>query len=297
VEEHDPDPVEVLRRFNRSFTQRIGALEESFLGSGRSLGLSRLLFEIGRSGDDVADLRERLGLDSGYLSRLLRHLEGEGLVEVSSHATDGRRRQVSLTKAGRAEWRRLDADSDRAAAALLAPLSDRQRAEVAAALGSAERLLAAATVTIDEVDPASPPAQTAMQAYFDELDRRFPTGFDADGAAERDIEALAPPGGTFLLLRSGTQPVGCGGVQSLGDGVGEVKRMWIHPEWRGLGLARRLLGALEDHARGLGHQRVVLDTNSELGEAVALYESAGYASVERYNDNPYAQRWFAKPLR
>lgn len=289
-------PIDVLRRFNRSFTQRIGALDESFLGSGRSLGLSRLLFEVGEAGADVADLRERLGLDSGYLSRLLRQLEGDGLVAVTSHATDGRRRQVHLTRKGQAEWHRLDADSDRAAATLLAPLSTRQQTEVAAALAVVERLLAAATVTLDVVDPASEPAQAAMRAYFDELDRRFPTGFDTTGAAASDLEALSPPAGTFLLVRTGTEPIGCGGVQSLGDGVGEVKRMWIQPAWRGLGLARRLLTTLEDHARHLGHQRIVLDTNGELTEAIALYGSAGYEPIARYNDNPYAQHWFAKPL-
>lgn len=295
MEHHELTPIDVLRRFNRSFTQRIGALDESFLGSGRSLGLSRLLFEIGESGADVLELRERLGLDSGYLSRLLRQLEAEGLVEVGSHATDGRRRQVSLTDLGRNEWHRLDDDSDRAATMLLSPLSGRQQEEVATALGVVDRLLAAATITFDVADPAGEPAQAAMQAYFDELDRRFPTGFDAAGAAN-DIEALSPPQGTFLVVRSVTEAIGCGGVQALGPGVGEVKRMWIDPDWRGLGLARRLLTALEDHARRLGHHRIVLDTNSELAEAVALYESAGYEAVERYNDNPYAQRWFAKAL-
>ncbi|MGK2948501.1 MAG: GNAT family N-acetyltransferase [Acidimicrobiales bacterium] len=158
------------------------------------------------------------------------------------------------------------------------------------------RLRAADAVTFDVVDPAGEPAQVAMRAYFDELDRRFPTGFDAAGAAARDIEAMSPPDGTFLVVRTGTETIGCGGVQALGDGVGEVKRMWIGPEWRGLGLARRLLAELEDGARRLGHHRIVLDTNSELAEAVALYESSGYEPVERYNDNPYAQRWFAKAL-
>lgn len=296
MEAAERDPVDVLRRFNRSFTQRIGVLDESFLGSGRSLGVSRLLFEIGATGADVAELRERLGLDSGYLSRLLRQLEGEGLVEVSAHVTDGRRRLVHLTPHGRTEWHRLDADSDQAAATLLAPLSERQQEEVAAALVVVERLLGAATATFDVADPASDPAQAAMQAYFDELDQRFSTGFDSTGATSSDIEALSPPTGTFLLVRSGTHTIGCGGVQALGDGVGEVKRMWIHPDWRGLGLARRLLATLEHHARGLGHRRIVLDTNGELVEAVALYESAGYQPVPRYNDNPYAQHWFAKPL-
>jgi ribosomal protein S18 acetylase RimI-like enzyme len=80
------------------------------------------------------------------------------------------------------------------------------------------------------------------------------------------------------------------------DATAEIRRMWIGPAWRGLGLGRRLLGHLETTAGGLGYRHVVLDTNQTLREAIALYEAAGYHSIERYNDNPYAQRWFAKEL-
>lgn len=73
--------------------------------------------------------------------------------------------------------------------------------------------------------------------------------------------------------------------------------MWIAPEWRGLGFARRLLAELEQRASSLGYAAVLLDTNAALVEAIALYESSGYEAVERYNDNPYAERWFSKPLR
>src|SRR5436190_24341169 len=120
----------VLRRFNRTYTQRIGALDDSFLGTGRPLGPSRLLFEIGSGGDDgatVRELRERLGLDSGYLSRLLRSLEADGLVAVGPDATDRRRRRVRLTRRGRTARRRLDERSEDLARSLVAPLSERQR--------------------------------------------------------------------------------------------------------------------------------------------------------------------------
>lgn len=135
-----------------------------------------------------------------------------------------------------------------------------------------------------------------MQRYFGELDGRFPGGFDPGEAGSDDADALAPPAGVFLLARCDGQTVGCGGLQRVDDGLAEVKRMWIHPQWRGLGLAKRLLGDLEEHARRLGYRRVVLDTNAELHEAMSLYESSGYAAIERYNDNPYAQRWYAKDL-
>jgi len=287
----------VLRRFNRSYTQRIGVLAESYLDTGRPLGLSRLLFEIGTSGAGIAELRRRLGLDSGYLSRMMRQLEQEGLVVVEPDPADGRQRIVRLTADGRHEWHRLEDRSEATARRLVDPLSARQRAELAGALAAADRLLRAATVDIDEVDPRSAEAQSAMAQYFAELDDRFPTGFDpGDGGAAADVVELRAPHGAFLVMRSDLDLVGCGGVQRIDAQTGEVKRMWIHPAWRGLGLGARMLARLEDAARVLGRTRVVLDTNASLTEAIAMYGRAGYRSIERYNDNPYAERWFAKDL-
>ena len=291
------DDVAVLRRFNRSYTQRIGVLAESYLDTGRPLGLSRLLFEIGTSGAGIAELRRRLGLDSGYLSRMMRQLEQEGLVVVEPDPADGRQRIVRLTADGRHEWHRLEERSEATARRLVDPLSARQRAELAGALAAADRLLRAATVDIDEVDPRSAEAQSAMAQYFAELDDRFPTGFDpGDGGAAADVVELRAPHGAFLVMRSDLDLVGCGGVQRIDAQTGEVKRMWIHPAWRGLGLGARMLARLEDAARVLGRTRVVLDTNASLTEAIAMYGRAGYRSIERYNDNPYAERWFAKDL-
>ena len=92
-------------------------------------------------------------------------------------------------------------------------------------------------------------------------------------------------------------PVACGGVRDLGDGVGEIKRMWVHDGWRGAGLGARLLRRLEEVSAEMGHRTVRLDTNGTLTEAIAMYERAGYRAIERYNDNPYAQAFFEKRLR
>ncbi|HEU5082866.1 MAG TPA: uroporphyrinogen-III synthase [Acidimicrobiales bacterium] len=146
------------------------------------------------------------------------------------------------------------------------------------------------------VDPRSEEAVTAMAAYFAELDARFPGGFDPGDALEADAERLEPPTGAFVLARHGGDVVGCGGVQTIGDGTGEIKRMWVAPSARGSGLGRRLLAELEDRCRALGHRTVRLDTNATLTEAIAMYERAGYLPVARYNDNPYADRFFEKPL-
>lgn len=276
-----------LRAFNRTWTQRVGVLEESFLGTGRPLNVSRLLFEIGPDGASVRELRDRLELDSGYLTRLLHRLAGEELVEVRPDPADRRRRLVGLTAAGLAAWRDLEERSEALAGRLLEPLTPRQRHRLAEALATADLLVRAATVQLRETGPEDPVARAAADRYFAELDRRFPTGFDP---GEPDHE------GRFLLATSAGEPVAYGGVRALPDGSAEVKRMWVDDAWRGAGLGARMLRELEALAARLGHDRVVLDTNGTLVEAIALYERAGYSPVPRYNDNPYAQAWFAKDL-
>ena len=103
-------------------------------------------------------------------------------------------------------------------------------------------------------------------------------------------------GGAFVLATSEGEPVACGGVRHLREGTGEIKRMWVHPGWRGAGLGSRLLRELEDVCRSLGHTVVRLDTNRTLVEAISMYERSGYRHIERYNENPYAQAFFEKEL-
>ncbi|CAN5662811.1 helix-turn-helix domain-containing GNAT family N-acetyltransferase [soil metagenome] len=290
-----PDPTDVLRRFNRTYTQRIGALDESFLGLGLPLASARLVFEIGTTGTTtdtgVGALRERLGLDSGYLSRLLRGLEDRGLVVVAADPADRRRRQASLTRAGLALHGRLERRSYELAQRLVAPLTERQLARLTDALATADLLVRAATVELREVDPTGEPATVSMQRYFAELDERFAGGFDA---------GTPTPPDTFTVATSDGDPVACGGVQRIGadarGGIDEIKRMWVDPSWRGAGLGARLLRHLEDVVRGRGHTVVRLDTNGVLGDAIAMYERSGYRRIERYNDNPYAELFFEKML-
>src|SRR5829696_8652386 len=158
-----------VRRFNRTVTQRAGALEAGFLGLGRPLGAARVLWELGPEGCEVRALRRRLALDSGYLSRLLRGLEAEGLVAVAPAAGDRRRRNVALTAAGRAERAELDARSDAVAEAMIANLLPDQQDRLVAAMGEVERLLAAAEVEVRRADPEEPDARRCVGAYFAEL--------------------------------------------------------------------------------------------------------------------------------
>jgi DNA-binding MarR family transcriptional regulator len=288
------DPVAVVRRFNRSYTQRIGVLDDSFLGLGMPLGPARLLFEIGAAPGTAQALRGRLGLDSGYLSRLLRRLERDGLVTVVPDPADRRRRQVTLTPAGRERWAELERRSDERARLLVDPLTPRQRDRLARALAEADLLVRAATVTFCPADPSSDVARDVVGRYFAEIGRRF--GFDPSGETDKDVKLLVPPTGLLVVAVSDGEPVACGGLLTIAPGLGELKRMWVHDDWRGAGLGSRLLRHLEDQSRAFGHGILRLDTNGALTEAIGMYQRAGYLAIDRYNDNPWATHFFEKQL-
>ena len=288
--------TERVRSFNRTVTQRIGVLQDEYLSRGRPLGASRVLWEIGDDGTDLRTLRVRLDLDSGYLSRLVRSLEDDGLVAVEPSPGDKRVRTVRITKAGRAERKVLDRRSDELARSLLTPLSDSQRDKLVDAMQLVERLLTAGLVDVAVEDPSSSAARFCIESYFSELDTRFDTGFDASQSISADVNELTEPAGLLLVARLRGEPVGCGALKFHGAKPAEVKRMWVAPTARGLGVGRRILGELEERARRRRVRVVHLETNKTLREAMSLYRSAGYLEVERFNDEPYAHHWFEKRL-
>jgi DNA-binding MarR family transcriptional regulator/ribosomal protein S18 acetylase RimI-like enzyme len=285
-----------VRSFNRTVTQRVGALQDKYLARDRPLGASRVLWEIGAGATDVRSLRARLDLDSGYLSRLLRSLEGDGLVVVGPDRSDKRVRSVRLTARGRNERTLLDRRSDELARSLLAPLSSDQRARLIDAMDVVERLLSAGLVEVAIDDPRSPAARYCLESYYAELNSRFDTGFDPELAISTTAEELTEPAGLLLVARLHGEPIGCGALKLQGDVPFYIKRMWVAPEARGLGVGRRLLAELEDHARRRGADVVHLETNKTLREAATLYRSAGYVEVDPFNDEPYAHHWFEKRL-
>lgn len=288
--------VQRARSFNRTVAERIGALDDRFLGRARPMGASRTLWEIGPEGIEVRALRARLALDSGYTSRVLRSLERQGLVRVDTSPDDRRVRRVHLTEAGLAERAELDRRSNDVAWSLLEPLSDVQRARLVAAMSDVERLLCASMVRFAIEDPATPDARWCIEQYFSELNVRFGAGFDPSLSISADAHELTPPAGALLIARLRGQPVGCGAIKFHPGAPAELKRMWVAPEARGLGLGRRLLQELERHARGAGVEVLRLETNRSLQEAIALYRSSGYCEVESFNDEPYAHHWFEKRL-
>lgn len=288
--------VSTVRRFTRVVTQRVGALDDRALARDRPLGAARVLWEIGEEGRDVRDLRVALGLDSGYLSRLLGSLARDGLVRVGRGTPDGRVRRAHLTADGRRERAVLDDRSDAQAAALLEPLPPSQRRRLLAAMAEVERLLRAGMVVVAPADPAGPGARACLAAYAAELDDRFPDGFDPAASLPASDEDLRPPAGVLLVASLAGRPVGCAALKLHGDEPAEVKRMWVAGDARGLGIGRRLLEAVEAEASARGVRVLRLETNASLTEAIALYRSAGYREVPRFNDERYAHHWFEKHL-
>lgn len=285
-----------VRRFHRLVTQRAGALEDHFLGRDRPLGESRVLWEIGRGGADLRDLRARLGLDSGYLSRLVQRLASAGLVTLRTGPDDERVRRADLTPAGLAEVEEMDRRSDQTAEDILAPLAPAQRERLVAAMAEVHRLLQASGARIECVDPASREARWCVEQYFAELARRFENGFDPGASLPLDDGEMRPPAGAFLVASVDGEPVACGALKTLSPGTAYLKRMWVSPAVRGLGFGRRMLAALERQALDLGFGTVCLETNRTLTEAIELYRRAGYAEVAAFNDEPYAHHWFRKDL-
>jgi DNA-binding MarR family transcriptional regulator/N-acetylglutamate synthase-like GNAT family acetyltransferase len=285
-----------IRSFNRTVTECIGALDERFLGRALPLGQARLLWEIGPDGTEVRALRGRLHLDSGYVSRILRSLEQKRLVRIRTSPADRRVRSVHLTKAGLAERAELDRRSDDLALRILEPLSDRQRAALIAAVTDVERLLQAAMVRFDIEDPTTPDARWCFDQYFAELDARFEAGFNPALSLSADARELTRPSGFLLIARLRDRPVGCAALKIHVGAPAELKRMWIAPEARRLGLGRRILREIEHHASAAGVAVLRLETNRALSEAIALYERSGYSEVEAFNTEPYAHHWFEKRL-
>jgi DNA-binding MarR family transcriptional regulator len=289
------DAIARLRRFNRVVTREIGALDTSYLGRGRPLGVARVLHLIQPGGTDVADIRNRLRLDTGLLSRTLRGLQTEGLIHLATDPADRRRRIVHLTEAGRAEWQIYENLGHAKAEGVFARAGSRQQALIDAMDLIATVMLRDEVVILD-ADPDDPAALHCVGAYYHQLLTTF-DAFTADmlPLPLPDAAKYRPPQGAFLIAWSDDLPIGCVSLRPLSPGIGEVKRLWIDPIARGQGLGRRLMRAIEDRARGMGLTRLQLDTNTALTAAVALYRREGWTDIAPYTTPP-ANVWMAKTL-
>lgn len=288
------DPISRIRRFNRAVTSAVGALDTSFLGRGRPLGAARVLNAIGQGQTDVAAIRDYLDLDSGLMSRLLRSLEAEGLIETKRDKFDARRRIARLTPAGQAEFAAYEALSNAQAQGMIAGHADPDR--LLAAMDLVASALAQTRITLVETDPRSDMARDCLSAYYAELNRRFAQGFDVALSRDPEAEAMIRPRGSFLVALSDGLPLGCVGVKGNSSAVAEIKRLWVAPAARGLGLAKRLMAEAEAIARDLGVTTLRLDSNSALPEAAQLYRRSGWREIPRFNDDPYPDLFFEKTI-
>ena len=288
------DSISRIRRFNRAVTTEVGALNQSFLGRGRPLGHARVLHAIDHFGSDLGTIRRHLDLDKTVLSRTLKALEQEGLVQLEGNPSDARKRRVMLTDTGQTEAAAYNALSDAQAQKVL----DRHPRPDAllAAMDLVASALAAERMEIVATDPRTPVAVHCLEEYYGELASRLSRGFDVSLSADPEATDMLPPRGAFFVALSDGLAQGCVGLKGTDKGYAEIKRLWVAPSARGLGLAQRLMAACEDAARDLGIGLLRLDTNSALPEAARLYQKLGWTEIDRFNADPYPDLFFEKPV-
>lgn len=221
-------------------------------------------------------------------------LQAQGMVRVSVHPGDSRLRMVELTRAGRIELEEQNRRADALAAGLLDGLTGPQRDRLAEAMSTAQRLLRLAGITVAPVDGAAPDARACLDAYAADIDARFPEGFDpSDLVGPEEVSGNA---GAFFVAYEEGRPVGCGALRRLEPRVGEIRHVWVHPDARRLGLARRILAALETEAAARRLAVLRLDTHASLTEARTMYRACGYTEIPPYGDHVYGDYWFEKRL-
>src|SRR5690349_709326 len=276
--------VEAVRRFNRFYTRKIGVLREGAYRSPYSLTQVRALYELAhRDGPTATELGRELGLDAGYLSRILRGFERRGIVVKTRSPADGRQSHLALTPHGRKAFAPLDARSHDEIAAILAGLSGGDQGRVVGAMGTVQQLL-------DDRDARPTPyvvrgpqpgdlgwvvhrhsALYAREYGYDEefealvaeIVARFVQRYDARRErcwiAERDGDVI---GCVFLVKKSRT--------------VAQLRLLLVEPAARGVGLGTRLVDECVRFARQVGYRKLVLWTQSELDAARRLYVAAGF---------------------
>jgi DNA-binding MarR family transcriptional regulator len=289
--------IGAVRRFNRFYTQRIGVLQDGLLSSPFSLTEVRVLYELAhRQQPTASELGKDLGLDAGYLSRILGGFERRGLIERRLSRTDGRRNLLSLTGAGRQAFAPLDERSRSEIGAMLRPLPAPGQRRLIAAMGTIERLLGAPP------EPAAPyllrphrPGDLGWIVhrhgvlYAEEygLDERF-EALVAKVAAEF-VQSFDPRRERLWIAERDGAIVGSVLLVKESDEVGKLRLLLVEPEARGLGIGARLVEECERFARQAGYRKITLWTNSILHAARHIYEKAGYRLIAEEPHHSFGQ--------
>ncbi|HTP99229.1 MAG TPA: helix-turn-helix domain-containing GNAT family N-acetyltransferase [Casimicrobiaceae bacterium] len=283
----DPGRVAAVRRFNRYYTRRIGVLQEGLLHSSYSLTEVRVLYELAHaSGLTARDLARDLGLDAGYLSRILQAFEKRGFITRGTGATDARQRPLALTAEGRRAFVPLDRRSQREVAAMLAPIAESEQARLAGAMSAIERILdgvAEGPFVLRTHRPGDMGwvVQAHGELYFREYgwDERF-EGLVTHIAAEFIDKFDASRERCWIAERDGER-VGCVFLVRKSAAVAKLRLLIVDPKARGLGLGKQLVGECIRFARECGYRTITLWTQQNLTAARSIYEAAGFTLVER----------------
>jgi DNA-binding MarR family transcriptional regulator/GNAT superfamily N-acetyltransferase len=292
-----PQQVKALRGFNRFYTRRIGVLDP-YLGSDFSLTEVRVLYELAhREQPTATELGRDLGLDAGYLSRILRRFEAKGWMVRSPSPADARQSLLRLTKSGHRAFAPLQQKSRDEAAQLLAPLAPAHRQDVLAAMATVQRLLdpaPAAARTVVLRDPRPGDMGWVVQQHGEiysreyrytnefeglvaEIAGKFIKHFDPDWErgwiAEVDGERA---GAVFVVRKSGT--------------VAQLRMLILAPHARGLGIGARLTDECIAFARAKGYRKMMLWTNGQLEAARAIYKARGFQLVKSETLDAYGRR-------
>jgi DNA-binding MarR family transcriptional regulator/GNAT superfamily N-acetyltransferase len=296
VSTNETEQVSAMREFNRFYTMRLGLLRRRHLDGEFSLTEARILYEIGSNPKLTASsLRKTLGLDAGYISRLLTLLTRRRLVRQTASKEDGREKLLTLSTAGVKKLAQINERSALQIEELLDPLSAADRETVINSLSKVRSILSEAqkpAVWIVRLSEANDDASRLLEEYYEAvsvIQRDTPEaiqqviGDDSSGIWVAYLRGRAT--GCVMLRRLSSIPF-----------AGECKRLYVRPEARGKGLAEALLDAQEAFARIKGLQWIYLDSYDDLKAAVALYRKRGYLPCERYNDNPQATVFLRKNI-
>jgi DNA-binding MarR family transcriptional regulator/GNAT superfamily N-acetyltransferase len=291
------DQISMVRAFNRFYTGRLGVLDHQILQSSLSLSEARVLYELAnRENPSAKAIGSELGLDPGYLSRIVRKIEADGLISRKPEPADRRRYRLALTARGRQTYSKLDRGSQEQVAGMLSLLSEGDRQRLTGAMATIKRLLAPSgpsptTATLREPRPGdmgfvvqSHGARYASEYGFDssfealvaEIAAKFLTSFDA--SRERcwiaEMEGIQV-GSVFLVRES--------------DEVAKLRLLLVEPAGRGQGLGRRLVDECITFARACGYRKVTLWTQSILTAARRIYQDAGFVLVKSEPHRSFGQ--------
>jgi len=289
--------VGAVRRFNRFWTRRIGVLREGYLESPFSLTEVRVLYELARSEETTAsELGKELGLDAGYLSRILRGFEGRGLISKKLSETDGRRSLLRLTEGGQKAFAPLDARSREDVGAMLGALSAAEQDRLVGAMRTIEELLGA------QSEPKVPyllrPHEPGDMGW---VVHRHGILYAREYGWDERFEALVarivadfvdnfdPAKERCWIAESDRAILGCVFVVKESDTVAKLRLLLVEPEARGLGLGTRLVGECVRFARGRGYEKLTLWTNSVLDAARRIYEEKGFKIVEEEEHHSFGK--------